>query len=144
MDEERIVSFDWYRDNSLQGMMLYIENFAGTIQGMEEKLSYLEQIGSNLIHLMPFFDTDSEKADGGYAIKDYRKVRKDLGTIEDLRNLAKKCRTKGMNLCCDFVMNHTSEKHDWAIKAKQGDGEYMSRYFFYDSYEERSIDMSGI
>ncbi|MCR5703162.1 MAG: amylosucrase [Eubacterium sp.] len=136
LDEEREVSSDWYRDNSLQGMMLYIENFTGTIQGMEEKLSYLEQIGSNLIHLMPFFDTDSEKADGGYAIKDYRKVRKDLGTIEDLRNLAKKCRTKGMNLCCDFVMNHTSEKHDWAIKAKQGDGEYMSRYFFYDSYEE--------
>ena len=35
----------------------------------------------------------------------------------------------------DFVMNHTSEDHEWAVKARSGDGEYMSRYFFYDSRE---------
>lgn len=40
-----------------------------------------------------------------------------------------------MNVCMDFVMNHTSEDHEWAKKARQGDGEYMSRYFFYDSDE---------
>ena len=32
-------------------------------------------------------------------------------------------------------MNHTSEDHEWARRARQGDGEYMSRYFFYDSRE---------
>ena len=40
-----------------------------------------------------------------------------------------------MNLCMDFVMNHTSEDHEWAVKAKNGDGEYMSRYFFYNNYD---------
>ena len=32
-------------------------------------------------------------------------------------------------------MNHTSEEHEWAIRARRGEGEYMSRYFFYDNDE---------
>ena len=32
-------------------------------------------------------------------------------------------------------MNHTSEDHEWARKAKAGDPEYQSRYFFYDNYD---------
>ena len=50
--------------------------------------------------------------------------------MKDLAALADKCHKNGMNLCMDFVMNHTSEDHEWAKKARQGDGEYMSRYFF--------------
>ena len=38
-----------------------------------------------------------------------------------------------MNVCMDFVMNHTSEEHEWAKRARAGEGEYMSRYFFYDN-----------
>lgn len=34
----------------------------------------------------------------------------------------------------DFVMNHTSEDHEWAKRARAGEGEYMSRYFFFDNY----------
>jgi amylosucrase len=33
----------------------------------------------------------------------------------------------------DFVMNHTSQDHEWAKRARQGDGEYMSRYFFFNN-----------
>ena len=55
--------------------------------------------------------------------------------MEDLAALADKCHKNGMNLCMDFVMNHTSEDHEWAKKARQGDGEYMSRYFFYNNRE---------
>ena len=40
-----------------------------------------------------------------------------------------------MNVCMDFVMNHTSEDHEWAKRARNGEGEYMSRYFFYDNDE---------
>ena len=55
--------------------------------------------------------------------------------MKDLAALADKCHKNGMNLCMDFVMNHTSEDHEWAKKARQGDGEYMSRYFFYNNRE---------
>ena len=52
--------------------------------------------------------------------------------MEELFALSKACHKKKINLCMDFVMNHTSEDHEWAKKAREGDGEYMSRYFFYN------------
>lgn len=126
---------DWYKNNDMLGMMLYIDNFAGNIKGVQDKLDYLENCNVNYIHLMPFLDTIEGKSDGGYAVKDFRKVREDLGTMEDLEQLTKACHKRHMNVCMDFVMNHTSEDHEWAVRAKQGDGEYMSRYFCYDNYD---------
>ena len=82
---------------------------------------------------MPFLDTPKGKSDGGYAVADFRKVRPDLGTMKDLARLTEKCHENGMNVCMDFVMNHTSEEHEWAKHARAGEGEYMSRYFFYDN-----------
>ena len=115
------------------GMMFYIDNFAGNLKGVREKLDYLEKSNVNYIHLMPFLDTAQGRSDGGYAVSDFRKVQKELGTMKDLENLTKACHGKHINVCCDFVMNHTSEDHEWARRARMGDGEYMSRYFFYDS-----------
>lgn len=126
-DLEREENPDWYKSNSLTGMMMYIDNFAGNLNGLREKLPYVEQAGVNLLHLMPFLDTVAERSDGGYAVADFRKVRADLGTMEDLEQLADVCHKKGISLCMDFVMNHTSQDHEWARKARQGDGEYMSR-----------------
>ena len=133
-DAEREADPEWYRSNDLTGMMLYIDNFAGDLNGVRRKLPYLEQTGVNMLHLMPFLDTVPERSDGGYAVADFRAVRPDLGTMEDLEKLAGACHKRGINLCMDFVMNHTSQDHEWAKKARQCDGEYMSRYFFFDSW----------
>ena len=122
---------DWYKSGDLLGMMLYIDNFAGNLQGVREKIGYLEKANVNYIHLMPFLDTVPERSDGGYAVADFRKVREDLGTMEDLEELTAACHEKGMNICMDFVMNHTSEDHEWAKRARAGEGKYMARYFFY-------------
>ena len=133
MDIERENNPNWYKSNDMLGMMLYIDNFAGNIKGVESKLDYLEKSNVNYIHLMPFLDTVPGKSDGGYAVKDFRKVREDLGTMEDLEHLTAACHKKNMNVCMDFVMNHTSEDHEWARRARAGEGEYMSRYFFFDN-----------
>lgn len=124
---------DWFKEKEMLGMMLYIDNFAGDLKGVERKLSYLKECNVNCIHLMPFLDTPKGKSDGGYAVADFRKVRPDLGTMKDLARLTEKCHENGMNVCMDFVMNHTSEEHEWAKRARAGEGEYMSRYFFYDN-----------
>lgn len=126
---------EWFKRNDMLGMMLYIDNFAGTLKGVEEKLDYLKSCNVNCLHFMPFLDSPKGRSDGGYAVADFRKVNPELGTMEDLAELTEKCHKKNMNVCMDFVMNHTSEDHEWAKKARQGDGEYMSRYFFYDSDE---------
>ena len=126
---------DWYKQNDMMGMMFYIDNFAGNMKGVQEKLDYVEQCGVNYIHLMPFLDTPEGRSDGGYAVSDFRKVQEKLGTMEDLEHLTAACHEKDINVCMDFVMNHTSEDHEWAKRARQGDGEYMSRYFFFDNWD---------
>ncbi|MBD5084840.1 MAG: amylosucrase [Clostridiales bacterium] len=130
-DAAREADRSWYKSNDLTGMMLYIDNFAGDLNGVRKKLPYIEKTGVNLIHLMPFLDTVPGRSDGGYAVADFRAVRPDLGTMEDLEKLTAACHKKGVNVCMDFVMNHTSQDHEWAKKARAGDGEYMSRYFFF-------------
>lgn len=124
---------DWFKEKEMLGMMLYIDNFAGNLKGVEKKLAYLKECNVNCLHLMPFLYTPKGKSDGGYAVADFRKVRPDLGTMKDLARLTEKCHENGMNVCMDFVMNHTSEEHEWAKCARAGEGEYMSRYFFYDN-----------
>lgn len=133
MDRSREQSPDWYKQNDLLGMMLYIDNFAVNLKGVQKKLDYLEKSNVNYIHLMPFLDTTEGKSDGGYAVSDFRKVQEKLGTMKDLECLTRACHKRNMSVCCDFVMNHTSEDHEWAKRARSGDGEYMSRYFFFDS-----------
>ena len=134
-DSQKEKDPDWFKRRDMTGMMLYIDNFAGELKGVKEKLPYLESCHVNCIHLMPFLDSPKGRSDGGYAVADFRKIKPELGTMSDLASLAEACHQRGMNLCMDFVMNHTSEDHEWAVKARQGDGEYMSRYFFYDNDE---------
>lgn len=135
LDVEREKRPDWYKKNDMLGMMFYIDNFAGNLKGVKARLDYLEKCNVNYIHLMPFLDTPKGRSDGGYAVSDFRKVQERLGTMEDLESLTAACHQKNMNVCMDFVMNHTSEDHEWAKKARQGDGEYMSRYFFFNNRE---------
>ncbi len=132
-DMEREKCPGWYRGNDMLGMMLYIDNFAGNLRGVEEKLAYIKSCNVNYIHLMPFLDTPKGRSDGGYAVADFRKVQPELGTMEDLESLTAACRREGISVCMDFVMNHTSEEHEWARRARAGEGEYMSRYFFFDN-----------
>ena len=135
LDRRRAAEPGWYRSNGLLGMMLYVSAFAGTLRGVEEKLPYLGECGVNYLHLMPLLDSPKGKSDGGYAVSDFRKVRPDLGTMEDLEALADACRERGILLCLDFVLNHTSEEHPWAKAARAGDPVARSRYFFYDDRE---------
>lgn len=135
IDEKRLAEPDWYRSNKLLGMMMYPANFGGTLKGVQEKLSYLEECGVNYLHLMPLLDSPKGKSDGGYAVSDFRKVRSDLGTMEDLSALADACHERDMVLCLDFVLNHTSGEHAWAKAARAGDPIARSRYFFYDNWD---------
>ena len=82
-DAEKQESPNWYQSRELLGMMLYIDNFGGTINGVKEKLDYIQKSNVNYIHLMPFLDTVQERSDGGYTVKDSPKVQRALGTMED-------------------------------------------------------------
>lgn len=135
LDREREENPGWYKGNNMLGMMMYVDAFAGNLNGVREKLDYIEECNVNYLHLMPLLDSPEGRSDGGYAVADFRKVKPELGTMEDLEKLAKDCHGRGISICLDFVMNHTSEDHEWAKKARQGDPEYQRRYYFYDDYD---------
>ena len=134
LDARREADQEWFRKSSMLGMMLYVDNFAGTLKGVQKKLDYIRRCHVNYLHLMPLLDTPKGRSDGGYAVSDFRKVRGDLGTMEDLKELASMCHRQEISLCLDFVMNHTSEDHEWARRARAGEKEYRDRYFFFGDY----------
>ena len=135
IDRKREKDPGWYKGNDILGMMMYTDAFAGTLQGVKEKLDYVKSCGVNYLHRMPLLESPKGRDDGGYAVADFRKVKPELGTIEDLKELTSLCHEQGISCCLDFVMNHTSEDHAWAKAARAGDPQARSRYFFYDNWD---------
>ena len=133
-DKKRSENEDWYKDNKRLGMLLYADNFAGNLSGVMEHLDYIKSTGVNYLHLMPLLKSPEGRSDGGYAVSDFRTVDPKIGTMEELSELSGKCHDAGISVCLDFVMNHTSEDHEWAIRARQGDRAYQERYFFFDDW----------
>ena len=135
IDRAREACPDWYKGHDLVGMQMYVNAFAGNLKGVKKKLDYLEECGVNYLHLMPLLESPEGRSDGGYAVSDFRKVQPGLGTMKDLTALADACHERGISVCLDFVMNHTSEDHAWAKRARAGDAAYQRRYFFYDTWD---------
>ena len=135
LDLKREADPEWFKGNDMLGMMIYTGLFGGTLKGVEKHLDYLQSCGVNYVHLMPLMESPKDRSDGGYAVADFRKVQPELGTVDDLEHLAESCHKQNMSLCLDFVMNHTSEDHEWAKRARAGEKEYQDRYFFYDTWD---------
>ncbi len=134
LDRSREERPDWYRDDDLVGMLMYTQCFAGDLKGVRRHLRYIQECGVNYLHLMPLLQSPQGRSDGGYAVSDFRTVEPALGDMKDLEALADACHERGMSVCLDFVMNHTSEDHEWARRARAGEKEYQDRYYFFDNW----------
>ena len=126
----------WYLSERMVGGSLYVDLFSDDLPTLREKIPYLRDLGLTYLHLMPLFASRPGNSDGGYAISDYRSVDPRLGGIDDLRALADDLRRAGISLVLDFVFNHTSDDHEWAIRAQEGDREFLD---YYHTYEDHSI-----
>ncbi len=140
-DRNREKDPNWLLSQKWVGMSLYPEHFSGNLKGLENKLDYLQDLGINLVHLMPILKTPELNNDGGYAVSDYRKINPALGDMSDLRRLIRNLRKRGMLIAFDLVLNHTSDQHKWAKKALKGDKKYQNYYYIFhdrtipDQYE---------
>ncbi len=136
LDLERTHSPDWFLKPDMIGYIAYADRFAGNFAGVGQHIDYLNELGVQYLHLMPFLLPREGENDGGYAVADYRKIRPDLGSIEDLEALATKLRHQGISLCMDLVLNHVAKEHPWAVAARGGDPKYLSYFYI---YPDRSI-----
>ncbi len=116
LDHEREITGDWLHREQAVGYVAYVDRFAGTLQGVRERLPYLRELGVTYLHLMPLLAARPAPNDGGYAVVDYGAVEPALGTMHDLRALADELRAAGMALCIDVVLNHTAAEHPWTAR----------------------------
>jgi len=136
LDLERQFTPQWFQRSHMVGYACYSDLFAGTLQGVRDKLPYLEELGVTYLHLMPLLEPREGPSDGGYAVKDYRKVRSDLGTLVDLIDVADDLRARGISLCLDLVLNHVACEHEWAVRAQAGEDRYLG---YFHTFPDRSL-----
>ncbi len=141
LDAQREADQGWFQSNQMLGGVCYADLFAGNLNGIREKIPYFKELGLTYLHLMPLFKAPEGENDGGYAISSYREVNPALGSMAQLAELAEDLRLEGISLVLDFVFNHTSDEHEWALKAKAGDPIYQDYYYIFpnrtmpDAYE---------
>ena len=131
LDLRRHADPQWYQHPRMLGYAAYADLFAGGLRGVIDKVDYLAELGVTYLHLMPLLKPRPGPNDGGYAVMDYRAVREDLGSIDDLRELATALRRVGISLTVDLVLNHVAMEHDWARAAAGGDHYYRDYFFMF-------------
>ncbi len=104
----------------------------GDIEGIIEKIDYIEALGCNAIWMNPCFE--SPFGDAGYDVSDYYKVAPRYGTNGDLKRLFDVCHKRGMHILLDLVAGHTSVEHEWFKKSSKGTpNEFTDRYVWTNS-----------
>ena len=86
----------------------------GDLNGVTQKLDYIQDMGFNGIWLMPVFQSTTYHK---YDITDYMQIDSEYGSTEDMQNLIEECHKRGIRIILDFVMNHTSSQHLWFTQA---------------------------
>lgn len=134
-DLARERDYNWFLSQKWVGMALYCDRFADDLKGLQDHLPYLQELGINLLHVMPMLDCPPDHRDGGYAVRDFYRIDPRFGTTEDVEALAITLKRRDMLLVLDVVVNHTSNEHEWARRARQGDKKYQDYYYLFDDRE---------
>jgi amylosucrase len=134
-DIERERDHNWFLSQEWVGMALYSDGFAGDLKTLTTRASYFQDLGVNMVHVMPIMACPSGHSDGGYAVSDYRQVDQRVGNLDDLDELAQELRKRDILLTLDVVLNHTSDEHEWALRAKQGEDKYQDYYYVFANRE---------
>lgn len=117
----------------------------GDLQGIIQKLPYLQNLGIDVIWLSPVYK--SPMHDNGYDISDYQDIAAEFGTMADMDELITKALDHGIRIVMDLVVNHTSNEHPWFIEASASiDSPYRDFYIWRDPSEDGGLpsDMGSV
>jgi amylosucrase len=134
-DLARERDYNWFLSQKWVGMALYCDRFADDLKGLRDNLPYLQELGINLLHVMPMLDCPPDNSDGGYAVRDFYRIDARFGSTEEVEALAATLKRRDMLLVLDVVVNHTSNEHKWAHLARSGDQKYQDYYYVFDDRE---------
>jgi maltose alpha-D-glucosyltransferase / alpha-amylase len=129
----------WYKDSVIY--QLHIKSFYdsnadgfGDINGLIEKLDYIQDLGVDAIWMLPFYP--SPMRDDGYDIADYESINPVYGSESDFRRLLREAHRRGLNVITELVINHTSDQHPWFQVARYAPPGTPERDFYVWSDDE--------
>lgn len=135
LDEQRAAQPEWFLSQRMLGYCAYVQNFGGDLNGVAERIPYLQEMGVSYLHLLPFLRARQGENDGGFAVSNFDEVEPALGTNADLVALTTQLRAAGISLCSDFILNHVADDHAWAVAAKAGDQQARAMFLAYPDRE---------
>ncbi|GAA4368592.1 alpha-amylase family glycosyl hydrolase [Hymenobacter saemangeumensis] len=87
---------------------------AGNFAGVTARLDSIRALGVNVLYLMPIYPVGQLRGvNSPYAVRDYRAVSPEFGTLADLRTLVDAAHARGLSVMLDWVANHTAWDHPW-------------------------------
>lgn len=101
----------------------------GDIKGITSKLSYLKDLGINVIWLSPVYQSPND--DNGYDISDYEAIMTEFGTMADFDEMLAKAHSLGIKIVMDLVVNHTSDEHKWFIESRSSKDNPKRDYYIW-------------
>jgi len=137
----------WYKDGVIY--QTHVRAFfdasgdgVGDFRGLTQKLDYLQDLGVNMLWLLPFYP--SPLRDDGYDIADYTAVNSSYGTLADFKAFMKEAHRRGIRVITELVINHTSDQHAWFQKSRNAKpGSAWRDYYVWsdtpEKYEEARI-----
>lgn len=144
----------WYKDAVVYS--LYVDLFNSDFKGLEEKLSYLSNLGVTCLWLLPILD--SPMKDAGFDIRDYKNIRPGLFGLpadtpedikqEEFRKFLKRAHDHGIRVIFDIAMNHTSNEHPWFVESRKGPENSFRNYYIWNKdtnkYKETRLLFKGM
>ena len=105
-------------------------NGVGDLQGIIQKLDYIESLGVTMVWLNPIYESPND--DNGYDISNYRAIMKEFGSMEDFDELLEGLHKRGMKFIMDVVVNHSSDEHEWFQQSRSSrDNPYRDYYHWW-------------
>ena len=140
--EDTVLNKAWWKEAVVY--QIYLRSFMdsngdgiGDINGITEKLEYLQELGIDVIWLSPVYQSPND--DNGYDISDYQAIMTEFGTMEDFDRMLSRAHELGIKIMMDLVVNHTSDEHAWFVESKKSvDNPYRDFYIWRKGKEDGS------
>jgi maltose alpha-D-glucosyltransferase / alpha-amylase len=130
----------WYKDAIIY--QLHVRTFydsnndgIGDFPGLMQKLDYLQELGINVIWLLPFFP--SPLRDDGYDIANYRAIHPNYGTLEDFKAFLAAAHARGIRVIIEMVLNHTSDQHPWFQESRSTRDNPKREWYVWSDADDR-------
>lgn len=122
---------EWVQNAHIYELFVRVYSPQGNFQAVTDDLGRLQNLGVDVLWLMPIHPIGELNAKGSYgspyAVRDYYGIHPEMGTLADFKALVDSVHARGMHIILDFVLNHTAwdnalitEHPDWYTRNDTG------------------------